>query len=235
MCLLIFAVATSCQDDRESQELVKPQRKSSPRIGSNNPYIEQELVSMENYYGISFTNQEVDAIDDHPDPTYIIARVRAALEEFGNVASTALENTFNQIEQPYRSITEGEKQALADTPFGYRLALFLYVLDAVDATVRSGSICGDCRANAFKHALFRVLNGWSFSRGVSKTLGEEHEGSDLSVASQMDRHNNTQGLLVFDTVGMFAVQSASNEIDARMDRGELKYVNDYGILVSTDQ
>lgn len=51
----------------------------------------------------------------------------------------------------------------------------------------------------------------------------------------MDRHNNTQGLLVFDTVGMFAVQSASNEIDARMDRGELKYVNDYGILVSTDQ
>ena len=57
----------------------------------------------------------------------------------------------------------------------------------------------------------------------------------MSVASQMDRHNNTQGLLVFDTVGMFAVQSASNEIDARMDRGELKYVNDYGILVSTDQ
>lgn len=235
LCLFLFFVAIGCRDDLDkSVKSINPRTNASARVSSNNTLVENELLDLERSYGIAFTNTEVAAIDAQPDPLGAARRIRAALEEFGNATATYLESRFQQLWQPFESITQGEKNILSSTSYGYRIALLLYVLDAVEATGIAGSTCDDCKENAVKHAYFRVANGWSFNGNVSKMLGEAHEAGLVGASTTMDTHNNNQGLIVHSIVGRFMQNQAEDEINTRLINGSLRYV-DGGVVKPTNQ
>src|SRR5690606_5673949 len=58
---------------------------------------------------------------------------------------------------------------------------------------------GECKGNAFKHVMFRILDAVSFGREFSRKLGDAHESDqDDNIATIMDKKNNAIGLRLYE-------------------------------------
>lgn len=172
------------------------------------------MANLVNTYSANLTSSEESFILDCDDLNTAESLIRA-LRQWGNLSVSELEDlTVGLFEE---RINAQERQILENVwgaPF-YRIALWLYILDGSDAEQytafnfsanqingQTASTCAWCIGNAFKHAIFRVLNAATFTRQISINLGVAHELNapiaNIVKDTEMDTYNNAQGIAVFD-------------------------------------
>ncbi|WP_138479690.1 DUF6973 domain-containing protein [Dyadobacter bucti] len=62
----------------------------------------------------------------------------------------------------------------------------------------SGSTCENCKANAFKHALFLIFNAEPFTLEIASVLAAAHEVGTSGKNTEMDKKNNAAGKLIYE-------------------------------------
>ncbi|ODS83518.1 MAG: hypothetical protein ABS46_06195 [Cytophagaceae bacterium SCN 52-12] len=171
----------------------------------------------------TFSQQDIDAITD-----WIKAKKPVALEAIENEIAK-LKKRFNDAE---KSIL---RQYSGNSTVKYRLNVLRYGANAYSATTTTYAYfndtrardCGECKGNAFKHALFRIFDAVSFGREISRQLGEAHESEeDLNPTTIMDKKNNTAGLWIYDSYknGGAGVFYWGSKVGDAMKNGDLVFL-----------
>lgn len=159
------------------------------------------------HHDIHFSRQEIDYFETFPQQD-----IEAITNWIKAGKSVVLESLENEIIGLKAKFNNAEKNVLweysGENKIRYRLNVLRYGANAYSATSatyayfhsKQAGDCGECKGNAFKHALFRILDAVSFGREVSGQLGEAHESEeDPSKSMIMDRKNNYAGLQIYDT------------------------------------
>jgi hypothetical protein len=102
--------------------------------------------------------------------------------------------------------------------------------------------CSHCKANAFKHGLFRCLDARYFGSEIAAKLGDAHESSTLLGTpqdireSQMDIHNNNVGIKIYNShsskmefIKKIQVDTWSEKVNSAMNEGTFYYLGSDGI------
>ncbi len=159
------------------------------------------------HHGIHFSREEIDYLE-----TFSQQDIDAITDWIKAKKPVAIETVENEITRLKGRFNKAEKDVLWEYSGGnttkYRLNVLRYGANAYSAIAathayfndtRAGD-CGECKGNAFKHALFRIFDAVSFGREISRQLGEAHESEESpNAATIMDRKNNSVGLQIYDT------------------------------------
>lgn len=161
-------------------------------------------------------DERLDFINNFDNFLKLREDLLSAIRQWGNQSIQWFED---QLREQISSIKDGERNLLRDNgPFSsYRINLMLHVVNAWRAgnianTVMSslglngsfGKNCGECRGNAIKHATWILFNCNTFGKWLAESLGSAHEvGEPNGSRRNMDLHNNSIGVLLFDNFGVF--------------------------------
>lgn len=164
------------------------------------------ILEASTHHDIHFSREEIDYFE-----TFSQQDIDAIIEWLKARKSVALEAVESEIMRLKGRFNKAEKDVLWEYSGGnmvkYRLNVLRYGANAYSATSATlayfqsdqAKNCSSCKGNAFKHALFRVLDAVSFGREISWQLGEAHESlEELNPATVMDKKNNAVGLQIYD-------------------------------------
>ncbi|GAA4440465.1 hypothetical protein GCM10023091_24150 [Ravibacter arvi] len=166
------------------------------------------LSEAESLLNMKFTQEEVNYLETFPQSD--LEAILTWIKEFGSIDVGFVERKKRELSD--RFIPE-EKAVLwqysQNNTTKYRLNILRYGANALIAGKATAayfnnsvaSTCSSCKGNAYKHALFRILDANSFGRETSRLLGEAHEADQQQNAPEtiMDRKNNTEGLRIYDS------------------------------------
>ena len=112
-------------------------------------------------------------------------------------------------------------------------------LNKAEELVTSGTLTGlgDGKADAFRHAYWNALGTAEFGSNIMKLFADAHEwGEAPSNSVTMDFYNNHEGRLLGEAFNFFSSDSEiANAVLQALYNGVLKYINNQGQLVFTNQ
>lgn len=158
-------------------------------------------------YGIQFTSTEIGALNTLPFNA--INRIQSFLLDKKTKATWFYEQMINAYTGKVYTLDEQNILKSRGDSF-YRVYFLAYAANAYGATRstarkfnESASDCGTCKANAYKHAIFRIFDAETFGRDIAEQLGKAHEPKVVPKLPEtiMDEKNNASGLSIFDTYG----------------------------------
>jgi hypothetical protein len=162
------------------------------------------LVSLAKANGIIFTSAEI-AVLNAMKPT-MITRIKDLISYAKNSVKNDYDNLINTLTGSL--LTSKEKQALdalGDNNENYIFVMrLMYAANAYAAQTYTalkynsfGATCANCKANAFKHALFLIFNAETFTKSYAETLAGAHEQGQGGIDTNMDIKNNAAGSSIF--------------------------------------
>lgn len=163
------------------------------------------LVSLAKAKGIIFTSTEIAVLNELDQP--MLARITDLFSSFADKVTKNYGELMLILTGEAFNAKENEAlDALADNVESFkRIMRFMYAANAYAAQKFTstkynafGSTCNNCKGNAFKHALFIILNAETFSKESALTLAAGHENGQLDMDTQMDNKNNAAGVSIFD-------------------------------------
>ncbi|MCE6988993.1 DUF6973 domain-containing protein [Dyadobacter sp. CY323] len=202
------------------------------------------LINVAASKGISFTSTEI-AVLNSQSPT-MITKIKDLISAFGSSAKTDFENLIKTLTGS--ALTNSEREALdalADNIEGYKVLMrLMYAANAYAAQAYTGLkynfsviVCDNCKANAFKHALFLIFNAETFTKNSAVTLAGAHESGHAGINTKMDEKNNAAGSSIFTQfAGIGTASQWADRVKAATDLGQhgLVFVKNE-ILVSTKE
>jgi hypothetical protein len=226
--------------------------------GANNPQSQAEFILQ--FQGI-LSEREINHVLEYP---IIMEKIKTFAKLYG-VSRLGDVHFMGSVicVLTRRCINSEEESILGETGF-YAINLAVYVVNAWTATDvtkrnfandmangRPASDCGVCTGNAFKHALFRILDAHSFGISRASRLGEAHERNSLPGDERnMDLFNNEVGLQIFSNPNLIFFQNTIMEestlsmylksLNFLINNGNLQYIkfqngdNGTEILVNTN-
>ena len=149
---------------------------------------------------------------------------------------------FRAMEADYRSHMKPAELAIYDAmPFGSRLNYLQAAQSAIsEAESRFPGNQEDTKADAFRHALFNILNVLWLGNSTAESLGFAHEtklsNGQYSLASTVDLYNNAAGRAAFVWLpaGAGPREFYSNIVYGLVTNGSLVYLKN-GIITPTNQ
>lgn len=213
--------------------------------------LNQAMANLVSTYSAQLTTSEEAYILDCDDLDEAESLTRA-LRLWANLDISQLEALAGSYME-FEVVNAAERQILEQINgiILYKLTLLRYVLDAMDSDAQAAanfkngtvngqpaSMCSQCIGNAFKHAIFRILNAASFGVNRSVQLGDAHESGQAPpqlIDRNMDIYNNGKGIEVFN--GRMPEWTACNlmcrarmlpawvsDLNDRIITGDLKYI-----------
>lgn len=202
------------------------------------------IVNTAKAKGIIFTSTEI-AVLNSLSPA-MATRVNALISKFGDMVTKNFDNLI--INLTGKALTPKEKEALdalADQLQSYKLLMRLfYAANAYAAENLTGvkfnsfgATCSNCKANAFKHALFLIFNAETFTIKSAETLASAHELNSAGIDRTMDEINNAAGSSIFKQFGQTGTDSQwADRVKAATNVGQhgLVFVKNAALVSTTN-
>jgi hypothetical protein len=181
-----------------------------PQPIENDPYYTpnsnvSSLITLAATKGVTFTAAQVPALNAlSPE---MITRIKNLITKFGAAVQVDWDNLVNTINGEY--LTDDELAILNTLAAGTGANIFIirlvYAANAYAAQLSTaakfnayGSTCENCKANAFKHALFLIFNAEPFTLEIASILAAAHESESSGQNTEMDKKNNMAGMLIYE-------------------------------------
>ncbi|QRR02614.1 DUF6973 domain-containing protein [Dyadobacter sandarakinus] len=166
------------------------------------------LISLAAGKGVTFTPTEVAVLNSQG--AIMITKMKNLLSAYGDMVKKDFESLITTLTGS--ALTPSEKQALnalADNYDPYKFLMrLMYASNAYAAETATlanynlcGATCGNCKGNAFKHALFLIYNAETFTQNSAVALAFAHEEGQGGKDTEMDYKNNAAGSAIFTVFG----------------------------------
>ncbi len=200
-----------CTGPQDRTMVAPPCETNDPPVpNENDPYYTpnsnvSSLITLAATKGVSFTAAQVPALNAlSPE---MITRIKNLITKFGAAVQVDWDNLVNTINGEY--LTDDELAILntlaAGTGANKFIIRLVYAANAYAAQLSTaakfnayGSTCENCKANAFKHALFLIFNAEPFTLEIASILAAAHESESSGQNTEMDKKNNMAGMLIYE-------------------------------------
>ena len=207
-------------------------------IGSDPYYVLIQRISDLDQRGLGLSNDERQFLMSHNE---FIDFMNQGLDNAGSSSIGPIEDALARINGRF---TPEEKRTLGQGHWYYRLNMYIYIVNAIDATNLTGQYfagkdptCSACRANAFKHAMFIILNAKIFGADMAAQLGRDHEGGTQvnGPDREMDLNNNEVGISIYQNNSLSRISDFPNLIIIEMNTQHSRFIYlKNGVKVTAD-